>query len=167
VVASEVRNLAQRSAGAAKEIKELIGDSVDKVGSGARLVDQAGATMQEIVSSIQRVTDIMGEITHASQEQTAGLEQINGAIGQMDAITQRNVALVEEASAAAGSLQSQADTLSQVVGVFKLDGGAAAQTAPPAVVRPRAAASAQAGAATGSAVRTLGLTRPAPAGGAR
>ncbi|WGG53295.1 methyl-accepting chemotaxis protein [Rugamonas sp. DEMB1] len=159
VVASEVRNLAQRSAGAAKEIKELIGDSVDKVGSGARLVDQAGATMQEIVSSIQRVTDIMGEITHASQEQTAGLEQINGAIGQMDAITQRNVALVEEASAAAGALQSQADTLSQVVGVFKLDGAAAARTAPPPVVRPRAAA--------GAAGRTLGLTPPVRAGGAR
>ena len=129
VVASEVRNLAQRSAGAAKEIKELIGDSVGKVDSGARLVDQAGVTMKEIVTSIQRVTDIMGEITQASQEQTAGLDQINQAIGQMDAITQQNVALVEEAAAAAGSLQDQAGVLSKVVGVFHLD-SAPAQRAP-------------------------------------
>jgi len=121
VVASEVRNLAQRSAGAAKEIKQLIGDSVEKVDSGARLVDQAGVTMKEIVSSIQRVTDIMGEITTASAEQTSGLEQINQAISQMDAITQQNVALVEEAAAAAGSLQDQAGVLTQVVSVFKLD----------------------------------------------
>jgi methyl-accepting chemotaxis protein len=121
VVASEVRNLAQRSAGAAKEIKQLIGDSVEKVGSGARLVDQAGVTMKEIVSSIQRVTDIMGEITTASQEQTSGLDQINQAISQMDSITQQNVALVEEAAAAAGSLQDQAGVLTQVVSVFKLD----------------------------------------------
>ncbi|MES2128017.1 MAG: methyl-accepting chemotaxis protein [Pseudomonadota bacterium] len=121
VVASEVRNLAQRSAGAAKEIKALIVDSVDKVDSGAKLVDQAGATMQEIVTSIQRVTDIMGEITQASQEQTAGLDQINQAIGQMDTITQQNVALVEEAAAAAGQLQEQAGALNKVVSVFKLD----------------------------------------------
>ena len=121
VVASEVRNLAQRSAGAAKEIKQLIGDSVEKVDSGARLVDQAGVTMKEIVTSIQRVTDIMGEITTASAEQTSGLEQINAAIGQMDSITQQNVALVEEAAAAAGSLQDQAGVLTQVVSVFKLD----------------------------------------------
>jgi methyl-accepting chemotaxis protein len=121
VVASEVRNLAQRSAGAAKEIKQLIGDSVEKVDSGAKLVDQAGVTMKEIVTSIQRVTDIMGEITVASQEQTSGLEQINEAIGQMDAITQQNVALVEEAAAAAGQLQDQANVLSQVVSVFRLD----------------------------------------------
>jgi methyl-accepting chemotaxis protein len=121
VVASEVRNLAQRSAGAAKEIKQLIGDSVEKVDSGARLVDQAGVTMKEIVTSIQRVTDIMGEITTASAEQTSGLDQINTAIGQMDAITQQNVALVEEAAAAAGSLQDQAGVLTQVVSVFKLD----------------------------------------------
>jgi methyl-accepting chemotaxis protein len=122
VVASEVRNLAQRSAGAAKEIKELIGDSVNKVDSGAKLVDQAGATMQEIVSSIQRVTDIMGEITQASREQTSGLQQINEAISQMDTITQQNVALVEEAAGAAGSLQDQAQALATVVNVFKLDG---------------------------------------------
>jgi methyl-accepting chemotaxis protein len=130
VVASEVRNLAQRSASAAKEIKELIGDSVDKVDSGARLVDQAGVTMQEIVSSIQRVTDIMGEITQASQEQTSGLDQINQAIGQMDAITQQNVALVEEAAAASGALQDQASKLAGVVGVFKLDESVVRAAAP-------------------------------------
>jgi methyl-accepting chemotaxis protein len=130
VVAAEVRNLAQRSAGAAKEIKQLIGDSVEKVDSGARLVDQAGITMKEIVTSIQRVTDIMGEITTASQEQTSGLEQINQAIGQMDAITQQNVALVEEAAAAAGSLQDQAGVLAKVVSVFRLDPAEQAVRAP-------------------------------------
>ena len=121
VVASEVRNLAQRSAAAAKEIKTLIGDSVEKVEIGTRLVDQAGATMNEIVESVKRVTDIMGEITAASQEQTAGIEQINQAITQMDAVTQQNAALVEEAAAAAESLQDQAANLSQVVSVFTLD----------------------------------------------
>ena len=122
VVASEVRNLAQRSAAAAKEIKELIGDSVSKVDIGAKLVDQAGATMSEVVDSIKRVTDIMSEITAASQEQSAGIEQVNQAIGQMDQVTQQNAALVEEAAAAAASLQDQAGNLSQVVSVFKLDG---------------------------------------------
>ena len=121
VVASEVRSLAQRSATAAKEIKELIGDSVAKVDTGAKLVDQAGATMQEIVTSIQRVTDIMGEITMATQEQNAGLGQINVAIGQMDTITQQNMALVEEAASAAASLQDQAQVLAKVVGVFKVE----------------------------------------------
>jgi len=121
VVASEVRNLAQRSASAAKEIKQLIGDSVVKVDSGARLVDEAGATMKEIVTSIQRVTDIMGEITQASVEQTAGLDQIHSAITEMDSITQQNVALVEEATAAAAALHDQADGLLHVVGVFTLD----------------------------------------------
>jgi methyl-accepting chemotaxis protein len=121
VVASEVRNLAQRSAAAAKEIKVLIGDSVDKVDVGAKLVDQAGATMEQVVSSIRRVTDIMAEITAASQEQTGGIEQVNQAIGQMDQVTQQNAALVEEAAAAAASMQDQAATLAQVVGVFKLD----------------------------------------------
>ncbi|MEW6761040.1 MAG: methyl-accepting chemotaxis protein [Pseudomonadota bacterium] len=121
VVASEVRTLAQRSAAAAKEIKGLIGDSVDKVDAGTRLVDQAGATMQQVVESIRRVTDIMGEITHASQEQTGGIEQVNAAIGQMDEVTQQNAALVEESAAAATSMQDQAAKLAQVVGVFKLD----------------------------------------------
>ncbi|HEY8100732.1 MAG TPA: methyl-accepting chemotaxis protein [Burkholderiaceae bacterium] len=125
VVAAEVRNLAQRSAGAAKEIKTLIGDSVDKVDIGAKLVDQAGATMQEIVDSVRRVTDIMSEITAASQEQMSGIEQVNGAVTQMDSSTQQNAALVEEAAAAAQSLRDQAGKLSQVVSVFKLDGGKA------------------------------------------
>ncbi|MBS0307950.1 MAG: Tar ligand binding domain-containing protein, partial [Proteobacteria bacterium] len=125
VVASEVRSLAQRSAGAAKEIKALIVDSVEKVDAGSKLVDQAGATMQEVVDSIRRVTDIMGEITAASQEQTSGIEQINIAMTQMDQVTQQNAALVEEAAAAAASMQSQAGNLSKAVGVFKLEGGSA------------------------------------------
>ncbi|MEC5217981.1 methyl-accepting chemotaxis protein [Actimicrobium sp. GrIS 1.19] len=124
VVASEVRNLAQRSAAAAKEIKTLIGDSVEKVDAGSRLVDQAGATMSEIVNSVKHVTDIMGEIMSASQEQTAGIEQINQAIAQMDEVTQQNAALVEQAAAAAQSMQDQAGTLSGVVSVFQVPGGA-------------------------------------------
>jgi len=121
VVAAEVRNLAQRSAAAAKEIKTLIGDSVDKVEEGSKQVAEAGKTMDEIVGSVKRVTDIMAEITAASQEQTQGIEQINQAITQMDQVTQQNAALVEEAAAAAASLQEQASGLSQVVSVFKLD----------------------------------------------
>ncbi|WP_287110845.1 methyl-accepting chemotaxis protein [Methylobacillus sp.] len=121
VVASEVRNLAQRSAAAAKEIKGLIGDSVEKVDIGNKLVDQAGTTMSEIVSSVQRVADIMGEITSASQEQSAGIEQVNIAIGQMDEMTQQNAALVEQAAAAAESLEEQAQKLSSTVGVFKIN----------------------------------------------
>jgi methyl-accepting chemotaxis protein len=121
VVAAEVRNLAQRSAAAAKEIKTLIGDSVDKVEEGSKQVAEAGKTMDEIVGSVKRVTDIMAEITVASREQTSGIEQINQAITQMDQVTQQNAALVEEAAAAAASLQEQATGLSQVVSVFKLD----------------------------------------------
>ena len=133
VVATEVRNLAQRSAAAAKEIKTLIGDSVEKVDLGAKLVDQAGATMEQVVESIRRVTDIMAEITHASQEQTGGIEQVNAAIGQMDESTQQNAALVEESAAAAASMQDQAAKLAEVVSVFKLDAQAvAAPTAAPA-----------------------------------
>ena len=122
VVASEVRNLAQRSAAAAKEIKMLIGDSVEKVETGAKLVDQAGATMDEIVASVKHVTDIMGEISSAGNEQTAGIEQINQAITQMDQVTQQNAALVEEAAAAAQSLRDQARNLAQLVSAFKLGG---------------------------------------------
>ncbi len=121
VVASEVRSLAQRSAAAAKEIKTLIGDSVEKVEEGSKQVEEAGRTMDEIVGSVKRVTDIMGEITAASQEQTSGIEQINQAISQMDQVTQQNAALVEEASAAAQSLQEQAGSLVQAVSIFKLD----------------------------------------------
>ena len=120
VVASEVRNLAQRSAAAAKEIKGLIGDSVEKVDIGNKLVDQAGTTMNEIVSAVQRVADIMGEITSASQEQSSGIEQVNIAIGQMDEMTQQNAALVEQAAAAAESLEEQAQKLSSTVSVFKI-----------------------------------------------
>jgi methyl-accepting chemotaxis protein len=121
VVAAEVRNLAQRSAAAAKEIKTLIDDSVSKVEEGSNQVAEAGKTMDEIVDSVKRVTDIMAEITAASQEQTSGIEQINQAITQMDQVTQQNAALVEEAAAAASSLQEQAANLSQVVSVFKMD----------------------------------------------
>ncbi|MEQ1777479.1 MAG: methyl-accepting chemotaxis protein [Nitrosomonas sp.] len=123
VVATEVRTLAQRSATAAKEIKELIKDSVSKVEDGTRLVDEAGATMDEIVSAVKRVTDIMSEISAASQEQSAGIEQVNQAVTQMDEVTQQNAALVEEASAAAESMQEQAQALTQAVTVFKLSGG--------------------------------------------
>jgi methyl-accepting chemotaxis protein len=121
VVASEVRGLAQRSASAAKEIKTLIGDSVEKVEAGSKQVEDAGRTMDEIVGSVKRVTDIMGEIASASQEQTSGIEQVNQAITQMDRVTQQNAALVEEASAAAQSLQEQAGGLVQAVSVFRLE----------------------------------------------
>jgi methyl-accepting chemotaxis protein len=121
VVASEVRSLAQRSANAAKEIKGLIGDSVAKVESGSKLVDEAGATMQDIVGQVNRVTDIMAEITAASQEQSAGIEQVNQAIAQMDQVTQQNAALVEEAAAAAESMKDQAGSLAQAVTVFRVE----------------------------------------------
>ncbi|MGJ7569954.1 methyl-accepting chemotaxis protein [Variovorax sp. RB2P76] len=129
VVASEVRSLAQRSASAAKEIKTLIGDSVDKVEAGSKQVAEAGRTMQEIVGSVKRVTDIMGEITTASQEQTSGIEQINQAISQMDQVTQQNAALVEEATATAELLQEQADGLVKAVRVFRGDASQAAEVA--------------------------------------
>lgn len=120
VVASEVRNLAQRSAAAAKEIKTMIDESVGKVDSGTLLVDQAGRTMDDVVSSVNRVTNIMSEITNASQEQSAGIEQINQAIMTMDNVTQQNAALVEQSAAAAQSLQDQSAHLAQVVGMFVL-----------------------------------------------
>jgi methyl-accepting chemotaxis protein len=120
VVASEVRSLAGRSADAAKEIKTLISASVERVEHGSTLVDQAGSTMTEVVSSIRRVTDIMGEISAASSEQSAGVSQVGEAVTQMDQVTQQNAALVEEMAAAAGSLKSQAQELVQTVAVFKL-----------------------------------------------
>ena len=145
VVASEVRSLAQRSATAAKEIKALIDDSVEKVGAGSRLVEQAGSTMTEVVSSVKRVTDIVGEISAANQEQSSGIEQINQAITQMDEVTQQNAALVEEAAAAASSLQYQAEKLSDLVSVFKIDAQrAAAQPTPAMTAKPKAPAVAQA-----------------------
>jgi len=121
VVAAEVRSLAQRSAAAAKEIKGLIDDSVDKVGTGSAQVHQAGTTMTEIVDSIRHVTDIMGSIAAASAEQSGGIERVNAAIAEMDNVTHQNAALVEEAAAAAQSLQDQAGHLEQVVSIFKLD----------------------------------------------
>jgi methyl-accepting chemotaxis protein len=119
VVAGEVRNLAQRSAAAAKEIKELIGDSVEKVEAGSRLVDQAGSTMEEVVGSVRRVTDLISEIAAASEEQRTGIEQVNQAITQMDQVTQQNAALVEEAAAAADAMQEQAHELATLVGTFQ------------------------------------------------
>ncbi|HEY8218991.1 MAG TPA: methyl-accepting chemotaxis protein, partial [Methylobacter sp.] len=120
VVAVEVRNLAQRAAAAAGEIKGLIGDSVEKVEDGTKLVAQAGKTMEEIVNSIRSVTAIMSEISAASVEQTSGIEQVNQAITQMDDVTQQNAALVEQAAAAAESLEEQAQQLSGAVASFKL-----------------------------------------------
>ncbi|HEY1043173.1 MAG TPA: methyl-accepting chemotaxis protein [Telluria sp.] len=133
VVASEVRVLAQRSAAAAKEIKSLIATSVDKVDTGCRLVEQAGSTMDEIVVSVRRVTDIMGEIAGASDEQTAGIGQINQAIIQMDQVTQQNAALVEESAAAASSLEDKAASLARTVAVFKLRESNQAKPKTPAI----------------------------------
>ncbi|GAB3630462.1 Methyl-accepting chemotaxis protein I [Pandoraea terrae] len=144
VVAGEVRTLAQRSAAAAKEIKELIEDSAHKVHDGSQLVEQAGQTMEEIVQAVKRVTDIMGEISAASAEQSSGIEQVNRAVTQMDEVTQQNAALVEEAAAAAGSLEEQASRLKSVVSVFRLDFNQSnaqtnAPTAAPAAAPVRAA----------------------------
>ena len=120
VVASEVRSLAQRSASAAKEISGLIGNSVAKVESGARLVRDAGATMQEIVSAVQKVNDVIGEISASSTEQATGIREVNTAVGQLDGMTQQNAALVEEAAAAATSLREQARRLLEAVSVFRV-----------------------------------------------
>jgi methyl-accepting chemotaxis protein len=166
VVATEVRNLAQRSAAAAKEIKALIGDSVEKVGAGSKLVDEAGATMNEVVDSIRRVTDIMGEITAASAEQTSGIEQVNQAIGAMDDVTQQNAALVEQAAAAAGAMQDQATGLAQVVSVFKLDAARTrtAVAAPPkAASRPTPPARKAAPAISAKPGRGVSVSAPKPA----
>ncbi|MGH8257435.1 MAG: methyl-accepting chemotaxis protein, partial [Steroidobacteraceae bacterium] len=124
VVASEVRNLAQRSASAAKEIKDLIHDSVGKVGDGSRLVSESGRHLGEIVASVKKVSDVVGEISNASQEQAASAEEISRAVLQMDESTQQNAAMVEEASAAAGSMNEQAARLSELTVFFKLREGA-------------------------------------------
>ena len=119
-MAAEVRNLAQRSAAAAKEIKELIGNSVSNVDAGSKLVNEAGSTMTEVVESIRRVTEIMAEITSASQEQFQGISQVNQAVVEMDNVTQQNSALVEEAAAAASALEEQTVQLREVAKTFKL-----------------------------------------------
>ena len=147
VVATEVRNLAQRSAAAAKEIKLLIDDSVGKVAAGSKLVDEAGATMEQVVDSVRKVTAIMADISVATTEQSDGIAQVNQALAQMDGVTQQNAALVEEAAAAAESLQDQASHLAEVVSVFKL-GEQVRQTAPAASV---------------ATPRTVTPTTPAPA----
>jgi methyl-accepting chemotaxis protein len=140
VVAAEVRTLAQRSAAAAKDVKALIADSVNHVGAGSKLVTEAGATMAEIVQSVRRVTDIMGEISAASSEQTAGIEQVGQAVTQMDHVTQQNAALVEEAAAAAQSMSEQAQGLRTAVAAFKLDEGVVEGfAAPKAAFEPRVA----------------------------
>ena len=139
VVAGEVRALAQRSAQAAKEIKGLIEDSVSKVGAGSQQVERAGATMQEIVASVKRVTDIMGEISAASEEQSSGIDQVNRAVSQMDEVTQQNAALVEEAAAAAGSLQDQAQRLAEAVAVFKINAGEVIEVPAQQLARERSA----------------------------
>jgi methyl-accepting chemotaxis protein len=128
VVASEVRNLAQRSATAAREIKALIGDSVARVDDGAKLVEEAGATMQEIVASVNKVSTMIGAISNATQEQGEGIEHINQAIAQMDQVTQQNASLVEEAAAASEAMQEQAAKLAQVVSVFRVEAAAPADT---------------------------------------
>ncbi|MFL9960839.1 methyl-accepting chemotaxis protein [Paraburkholderia sediminicola] len=139
VVAGEVRSLAQRSSAAAKEIKELIDTSVERVQSGSALVDEAGRTMSEIIGAVQRVTDIMGEIAAASEEQSGGIDQVARAVTQMDEVTQQNAALVEEAAAAAASLEDQASKLRTAVAVFQLDEGGHKA---PAKAPPKAPASA-------------------------
>jgi len=161
VVASEVRNLAQRSAAAAKEIKTLIGDSVEKVERGSKLVGQAGVTMDEVVSSVKRVTDIMSEIANASAEQSAGIAQVNTSIIEMDSMTQQNAALVEQAAAAAQSLQDQAGELARVVSIFKLEEGEEHHV--PTQAQPQTHAPAAAPVVTTTAVVTRPVVkRPAP-----
>ncbi len=182
VVASEVRSLAGRSAQAAKEIKMLINASVERVEQGAALVDEAGATMTEIVNSIRRVTDIMGEISSASNEQATGVAQVGEAVTQMDQSTQQNAALVEEMAAAASSLKSQANELVQAVAFFRMEGHAGASNLPRSAVRgsntkpfkgderrgPGSPANASTSVKPRPAVPALAVktqSRPAPAGG--
>jgi methyl-accepting chemotaxis protein len=162
VVATEVRSLAQRSASAASEIKALIGSSVERVEAGARLVDEAGTTMEEIVTSVKRVTDIMAEISHASQEQSTGIESVNRAVGEMDEATQQNAALVEQATSAAASLQNEAQTLASVVSVFKLDAQQAAAHQPVKASAPRVAVKSAATRLAPPAPARAVVKKPAP-----
>ncbi|MCO5099815.1 MAG: methyl-accepting chemotaxis protein [Burkholderiaceae bacterium] len=167
VVASEVRSLAQRSAEAAREIKTLIEASVERVDSGSRLVGDAGAAMREIVVSVQRVTDIIGEITAASAEQSGGIDQINVAIAQLDQMTQQNAALVEESAAAAESLKQQAASLAEVVGVFELGEGAKRAAAVPAEAAGELIARAREASRRSAAARIEGRPAPSPTVGQR
>ncbi|WP_343585149.1 methyl-accepting chemotaxis protein [Herbaspirillum sp.] len=162
VVASEVRSLAQRSATAAKEIKGLIDDSVQKVEAGSELVQQAGSTMTEVVASVRRVTDIVGEISAASQEQSSGIAEIGRAVTQMDEATQQNAALVEQAAAAAQSLQEQAAHLADVVAGFKLDDSEPRHAAAP-LPRPAAPVHAAAAPALAPAAKKPAVAKPAAA----
>ncbi len=165
VVASEVRTLAQRSASAAKEIKALIDDSVSRVDNGSRLVEQAGATMSEVVASVRRVTDVVAEISAASHEQSDGIEQINHAIVQMDEVTQQNAALVEQAAAAAQSLQEQSGRLVETVSIFKLSSHEAPRAQParkPAPSKPASKPTAAAPAASAAPAKAA-VAAPASA----
>jgi len=172
VVAGEVRNLAQRSAEAAKEIKGLIGTSVDKVEVGSRLVADAGQTMQEIVGSVQRVSDIIGEITAAAGEQSEGIGQVNTAVNQLDQMTQQNAALVEQSAAAAQSLKDQASRLAEVIRVFRLEGSSAPMPLQPLavpqvqVVKPAASTTASALARSGAPVKVVTPREPRKVTGA-
>jgi methyl-accepting chemotaxis protein len=161
VVASEVRSLAQRSAQAAKEIKGLIGDSVERVGTGSALVERAGSTMDEVVDAVKRVTDIMGEISAASEEQSHGIMQINQAVVQMDQVTQQNAALVEQAAAAAGSLEAQAHKLKEAVAIFRVADDAMVMEQIPVSVAPRVVPRPALGTTKASTVAAK--ARPAPA----
>ena len=161
VVAGEVRALAQRSAAAAKDIKGLIGDSVAKVAEGSHQVEAAGRTMDAIVQSVQRVSDLVAEITAASQEQSAGIEQVHQAITQMDQVTQQNAALVEQATAATGSLKAQAGQLAQAVSVFRIDGVQATSAAAPAPMRRPVPAAKAAAAKPPAATAARPLAAPA------
>ena len=164
VVASEVRSLAGRSADAAKEIKTLINISVERVEQGTTLVDQAGVTMTEVVSSIKRVTDLMGEISAASNQQSQGVNQVGEAVTQMDQATQQNAALVEEMAAAASSLKSQAQELVQTVAVFNLyanDGQSGIAMVVPARSRQTSAVGYKSEERRGLAHQTEGSTPPA------
>lgn len=163
VVATEVRALAQRSSSAAKEIKELIMHSVDRVQAGSELVGQAGDTMSDVINAVQRVTDIMSEISAASNEQSAGIDQVSRAVTQMDEATQQNAALVEQASAAAKSLEQQAQGLMQEVAIFRVGG---AEPVRPVYTAPVSAPKAAARPAPAVAKPAAALKRPAPAAAA-
>jgi len=162
VVATEVRNLAQRSAAAAKEIKALIDDSVEKVGSGTKLVEQAGSTMQDVVASIKQVTDIVGEISAATQEQNDGIAQVHRAVTEMDQGTQQNAAMVEETAATAASLREQAERLEQAVSAFKIDAMHAAYVAPVAKAAAPVAPSASVTVLPKAPPRAKPIAKPTP-----